>query len=235
MSKFFIIPDVHLKHWMFKKASEKIAEREYDYIVLLGDLVDDWDQQRNLELYQETLDVTIKFLEEHQNTLYCYGNHDVSYLFQAWETGYSPEARDIVVKGINRIIYTLPENNSAYIHRVDNILFSHAGLTERFVKRCFGGCGRMEIDEIIAQTNRLPKDKIWRSDSPIWARPQKHEMRLFPMGMMQVVGHTPVEEPLFEGKLLTLDTFSTFSTGEPIGNQKFVWIDTEKEEYHIID
>jgi predicted MPP superfamily phosphohydrolase len=235
MSKVFVIPDVHLKPWMFDKATNLIEDGYYDKIVLLGDLVDDWNQTRNLDLYRETFDVIYKFLEKYPNTLYCFGNHDVSYLFRAFESGYSFYARDIVVEGVNKIIYSLPEKNSAYIHRIDNVLFSHAGLTERFVKRCFGGSGHIELDDLINQINSLNKNKIWRGDSPIWARPQYGAMRLYPMDMMQVVGHTPVERPLKEGKLLSLDNFSTYYTGKPIGDEKFVWVDTETEEYHVIN
>ena len=230
-----MIPDVHLKPWMFDTASNLIEDGNYDKIIMLGDLVDDWNQEKNLDLYIETFDKIYEFLGKYPDTIYCFGNHDVSYLFQAFESGYSSYARDIVVEGVNRIIYSLPEDNSAYIHRIDNVLFSHAGLTERFIKSCFGGSGHMEIDELIDQINRLNKDKIWRDDSPIWARPQYGTMRLYPLDMMQVVGHTPVEKPLQEGRLLTLDNFSTYHTGEPIGDGKFVWIDTETEEYHVID
>lgn len=237
MSKVFVIPDVHMKPWIFEEASKLIENGDYDKIVLLGDLVDDWNQEKNLDLYRETFDAIYKFIEKYPDVIYCFGNHDVSYLFQAFESGYSVYARDIVVEGVNKIIYTLPENNSAYIHRIDNVLFSHAGLTERFVRRCFGGSGRMEIDELLAQINRLSKDKIWRDDSPIWARPQLDDRRMYPIDMMQVVGHTPVEHPQIDrnGKLLTLDNFSTFNTGEPIGDQRFVWVDTVTEEWGIIN
>ena len=59
---------------------------------------------------------------------------------------------------------------------------------------------------------------------------------MYPLDMMQVVGHTPVVAPLLEnnGKLLTLDTFSTYDTGEPIGNEKYVWVDTVTEEWGVI-
>ena len=236
MSSAFVLPDVHLKPWMLDKASKLIEAGDYDKIVMLGDLVDDWNQEKNLELYRETFDKIYEFIERYPETLYCFGNHDVSYLFHAFESGYSSYASDIVIEGINKIIYSLPEDNSAYIHRIDNVLFSHAGLTERFVRRCFGGCGRMEIDELLEQINRLSKKKIWRDDSPIWARPQLDDRRLYPIDMMQVVGHTPVECPQLDrkGKLLTLDNFSTYSNGEPIGDQKFVWVDTITEEYHVI-
>ena len=57
MSKVFVIPDVHLKPWMFDKAEELLSRSEYDKIVCLGDLVDDWDQEKNLGLYWKYLEV----------------------------------------------------------------------------------------------------------------------------------------------------------------------------------
>ena len=56
---------------------------------------------------------------------------------------------------------------------------------------------------------------------------------------MQVVGHTPVKKPLetkvYNDYILTLDTFSTYSGGDPIGDQRFVWIDTEKQMWEYAD
>ena len=78
MSKIFVIPDVHLKPWMFEKASEILSENQYDAVVLLGDLVDDWGKGQNIALYKETFDAAINFVKEHPETYWCYGNHDVS-------------------------------------------------------------------------------------------------------------------------------------------------------------
>ncbi len=236
MSKVFVIPDVHLKPWMFDAASDLIEKGNYDKIVLLGDLVDDWNQEKNLDLYRETFDKIYEFLDRYPDVIYCFGNHDVSYLFQAFESGYSSYAQDIVVEGINKIIDTLPVDNSAYIHRIDNVLFSHAGLTEKFVRQCFGSGGILGIDEFLAQVNRLSKDKIWGDDSPIWVRPQLDYCRMYPIDMMQVVGHTPVKHPQLDrdGKLLSLDNFSTYRSGEPIGDEKFVWVDTVTGKWDVI-
>lgn len=233
MSKVLVIPDVHLKPWMFDKATEKIKMSEIDRTVLLGDLVDDWNQETNLELYRETLDRAALFVKEYPDTLYCFGNHDVSYLWQAHESGYSAYARETVVEGINKLIYTLSPENSGFIHRIDNVLFSHAGLTERFVLRKFGYGERMDIDVMIEKINRMSSDDIWRDDSPIWARPQKKNMRMFPWDMMQVVGHTPVEEVTLEDKVLSVDNFSTDQYGVPLGDERFVCIDTVSGEYEL--
>ena len=228
MGKAFVIPDVHLKPWMFDKASEIIEKSNFDHIVMLGDLVDDWGQEQNLDLYRETLDRALEFVKQYPDTFYCLGNHDVSYLWQALESGYSVYARDIVVDGINRIMYELPGGQTGFIHRIDNTLFSHAGLTERFVLKHFHYSGMTDINSMIEKINRMGKNELWHNDSPIWARPQIDILRMYPPDMLQVVGHTPVEHMLFEDNVLTLDNFSTYSDGRPIGDESFASVDTVK-------
>lgn len=76
---------------------------------------------------------------------------------------------------------------------------------------------------------------LWEDDSPIWARPQYGNMRLYPSSMLQVVGHTPVKTALKEGNLITLDNFSTYRDGTPIGDERFVCIDTEKCDMEYVD
>ncbi len=61
MSKVFVVPDVHLKPWMFEKANE---------VVSAG-----------------TFDAAIAFVRKHPDTWFCYGNHDVSYLWEALHQG----------------------------------------------------------------------------------------------------------------------------------------------------
>ncbi len=100
MSKVFVIPDVHLKPWMFEEADRLIKKGKYDVTVMLGDLVDDWYQEKNIDLYNETFDAAISFVNNHRDTMWCYGNHDVSYLWEAKESGYSYYARDTVVDRI---------------------------------------------------------------------------------------------------------------------------------------
>ena len=202
---------------------------------MLGDFVDDWNQEFNLALYNETFDAIMHFLERYSDTLYCFGNHDVSYLWNAYESGYSAYARDIVVEGINKIIYTLPENNSAFIHRIDNVLFSNAGITQQFVLRHFGHREKPDIDYMLEKINKMGRTELWDNDLPIWARPQYENMRLYPSSMLQVVGHTPVKTALKEGNLITLDNFSTYRDGKPIGDERFVCIDTEKLDMEYVE
>ncbi len=78
--KVLVIPNVHLKPWMFQRASELIKETESDLTICLMDIADDWRQQFNLDLYIQTYDAAIDFAKEYPETLWCYGNHDVCYL-----------------------------------------------------------------------------------------------------------------------------------------------------------
>ncbi len=233
MSKVFVIPDVHLKPWMFEKASELIRRESYDAVVMLGDLVDDWNQERNLDLYNETFDAAIDFVGKHKDTFWCYGNHDISYLWQAMESGYSFYARETVADRIEDLRRSMPPENVGFIHMIDNVLFSHAGLTESFVMRCFGS-GYADLFSMIGKINRMGEAELWRDDSPIWARPQYGEMRMYPQGVLQVVGHTPVKTVLEKGDLLTLDTFSTYRDGRSVGDERFAFIDTIEKTWDFV-
>ena len=224
MSRVLVIPDMHLKPWIFDEA-DKVDKSSYEDIVVLGDLVDDWEKGNDLGAYEETLNRAAEFGKEHGESLWCYGNHDVSYLWDAMESGYSVQARLTAIEGITKLERIL-EDRYKFVHRIDNVLFSHAGVTETFVLH---SCGyhEKEIDDILAKINRMGKQELWRDSSPIWARPQADFYRMFRDDLFyQVVGHTPVEEPLDACGVLTLDLFSTYSNGDPYGNQKLYIVDT---------
>ena len=238
MSKIFVNPDIHLKPWMFDEAEEITGKNEFDKIVMLGDLADDWNCSNNLDLYKETYDAAVEFARRHPNTLLCYGNHDLSYIWDAMESGYSWSARETAADGIRRLRDELTVEKCAYIHMIDGVIFSHGGLTKSFVRRYFDmadDVSEYDLIHIIKQINSMGEKEMWEDYTPIWARPQRGVLELFPKGYMQVVGHTPVDAPLEEGNLLTLDNFSTYPDGTPKGNEKFVWIDTTDHTWHEFD
>ncbi len=234
MSQIFVIPDIHLKPWMLDEAEKYMSLDYYDYVVMLGDFVDDWGQERNLQLYSDTLNRIFQFVNAHNNIYLCYGNHDLSYKWEMLETGYSAYAHEIVVEGIDKIREALPDEQKGYIHRFDNVLFSHGGLTDIFVKRHH--LSKRDIDEVIKYINSMGKRYMWCDVSPIWARPQSQYdgYDLYPNEMIQVVGHTPVKDITQEGNLISVDVFSTYSTGKPYGCQKFISIDSVSGKYIVL-
>ena len=71
MSRTFVIPDIHLKPKMLELADNLIDKSSYDNIVFLGDVVDDWYQQNNLELYRDTFREITVFIKKYDNVYFC--------------------------------------------------------------------------------------------------------------------------------------------------------------------
>ena len=133
--ELIVIPDIHLKPWMFEEASEIMEKNGISRAVCLMDIADDWGQDTNLSLYIATYDAAISFSKGHPRTLWCYGNHDISYIWEKSESGYSALAQPVVKEKIYELMASLPEPRQlAFVHRADNVIFSHGGLADLFVK-----------------------------------------------------------------------------------------------------
>ena len=73
---------------------------------------------------------------------------------------------------------------------------------------------------------------MWEDDSPIWYRPQFYSEEMYrEEDMLQVVGHTPVTGIERDGNVISCDLFSTYRSGEPIGTQEYLLIETETWKY----
>ena len=164
-----VIPDVHLKPWMFQRASERIKEMKLDRAVCLMDIADDWGQELNLNLYGQTYDAAIAFAKEHPDTLWCWGNHDVSYLWDLRESGYSDAARWTVCEKLQLLQKNLPDDRQlAYLHQIDNVLFSHGGLSDEFVRSLIPTTKYNDIEAVVDKINSLGIREMWQDESPIW-------------------------------------------------------------------
>lgn len=90
--KVLVIPDVHLKPYMFHQADRLLEQGVAEKAVCLMDIPDDWDREYNIELYVETFDTAIAFAKKYPDTLWTYGNHDLCYVWNERESGYSAAA-----------------------------------------------------------------------------------------------------------------------------------------------
>lgn len=234
--KILVIPDVHLKPWMFDRASEILNSGAAEKAVCLMDIPDDWGQEYNLGLYEETFDAAIRFQKEFPETLWCYGNHDLSYEWLQYESGFSSVAIPVVQKKLSELRRELPDRSQmAYIHRIDDVLFLHGGLTHAFVKYYANDVDYDDTDAVIEKINLLGRNEMWDDASPLWFRPQFYNEKMYKEeDLLQVVGHTPVMQIDRLGNMLSCDLFSTYSTGDPIGTQEYLLIDTVTWEYEGI-
>ena len=234
--KILVIPDVHLKPWMFDRASEILNSGAAEKAVCLMDIPDDWGQEYNLGLYEKTFDAAIWFQKEFPETLWCYGNHDLSYEWLQYESGFSSVAIPVVQKKLSELRRELTDRSQmAYIHRIDDVLFLHGGLTHAFVKYYANDVDYDDTDAVIEKINLLGRNEMWDDASPLWFRPQFYNEKMYKEeDLLQVVGHTPVMQIDRLGNMLSCDLFSTYSTGDPIGTQEYLLIDTVTWEYEGI-
>ena len=62
--KVLVIPDVHLKPWMFEQAAVLMRAKKADRAVCLMDIPDDWGKEYDIALYEQTYDAAIDFAKE---------------------------------------------------------------------------------------------------------------------------------------------------------------------------
>ncbi len=234
--KILVIPDVHLKPWIFSRASDLMKGKAANQAICLMDIPDDWNQQFNIDLYVQTFDAAIAFAKAFPDTLWCYGNHDVCYPWDQRESGYSAIAQWTVCEKLRILQETLSDDRQLqYLHRIDNVLFSQGGLADEFVRRYVPPRLYNNVDAVISAVNGLDSDVMWQDLSPIWYRPQNYKGKMYKSRkLLQVVGHTPVERIKKDGNVLSCDVFSTYRNGSPIGTQEFLLLNTVSWEYHGI-
>ena len=235
--RILVIPDIHLKSWIFDRAEEIIRSGKADRAVCLMDIPDDWDMELDIVRYRDTFDRAIRFAKENPDTLWCYGNHDVSYPWGKLETGYSPYSERTVISKLEELTNALPDPSQiAIIHRIDNVLFCHGGLTEDFVSYLNEELIDADIDEILSIINDASSKYLWNDDSPLWFRPQHRNVDAFRKEIFtQVVGHTPVDKIYEENGFISTDVFSTYRDGRQIGESAMVVIDSVSREFEKIE
>ena len=235
--KVLVIPDVHLKTWIFDKAENVLKSGKATRAVCLMDMPDDWDMEFQIDRYRAIYDRAIAFAKEYPDTLWCYGNHDLSYPWGRLESGYSPYAERTVMEKLEELEKSLKNSSQINImHRIGQVLFSHAGLSTEFVKSLNRKLLDADIDEVLRSVNTASQDKLWNDESPLWLRALDVGRKAFRSEKYkQVVGHTPVEKIMEQGGMIFTDVFSTDREGTQIGESAMVVIDSETGEYERLN
>lgn len=248
--KLLGIPDVHQKPWIFEYAEEIMDElirkekmlpegkQQKMGAVILGDLADDWGQQNNTDLYEKTFNAAIAFVKKYSNIYFCIGNHDISYVWEKPESGYSfsGEVGNMVRQKMKELkeAFTDPER-FGFVHSIDNTVFSHAGLSAHFMQKYAMAADSFE-NLIYLINHSFSEAELWNDISPIWVRMQEPPPYAYRSHRLQVVGHTPVKKIMFDETqgLLSVDTFSTCSNLKPYGDESFAVVDTVRKTFEII-
>lgn len=231
-----VIPDIHLKTWIFDCAEELLRAGKADMAVCLMDIPDDWGMESRLDLYNAIYDRAIAFAKDFPNTLWCYGNHDKSYQWNKKETGFSEIAQPTILRRQLEFQEALASpSNLAIVQRVDNILFSHGGLIREYIEWLGKDLLDADIDKVLREVNCAGEKWHWNNASPLWFRGTDYTCETFRgKEYMQVVGHTPVKKITRYKNMIYTDAFSTRRDGSQIGESKMIVIDSKTKKYKSI-
>ena len=246
--KLLAVGDLHTKFHILDRVIEK--SEDYDRVIFLGDYVDEWNVCP--EASYNLLSRLIEFKKANMDkVVLCLGNHCLS----EWQGGiFRCSGYNEITHQLVKELYDRNENLFCAAHAEEDILFSHAGLTNGWCKdnkldtkqdakslsdALNGALKNRMINNMSKQLfNALATAGGARggihSPSPLWADYTELIANSVPH-LNQVVGHTPtrtIEHHIVtdgDGSKHTLffcDTHSLYRTGENIGDNTLLEIAT---------
>lgn len=196
--KTIVLGDIHGRICWY----DIIEKENPDRIIFLGDYVSTHDKNISIEQQCSNLEDILNFKEGFGvNCILLRGNHDMQHLAYSWAecSGYFPHVAQWMV-GIKDRFLRLTQ----WVYIQDDLVFSHAGITDQFWE--YLNLGEPTKDNIL-KINELEPSPLfgftsnrfgdYYGDSPTqpltWVRPitlMEHNI-----GWKQVVGHTRVKTP----------------------------------------
>lgn len=196
--KIIIIGDVHGEQ-VWKRI---VAKHPQDKFIFLGDYCDPYNQKFAEEDIVENLKQIIEFKKEApDNVVLLLGNHDIQYIYDEAEF-----CSRYMHSTANEIGTLFKENISLFqkIHNIENILFTHAGVTEEWFKTNFPNVNYKDVVSAINES--CDKKSLfacgiarWGKElygGIFWADKREFENPLY--GWIQVVGHSRVPDILLK-------------------------------------
>lgn len=233
--KLLVMPDAHLKIGLVNRIEQLWEAGVADAIISLGDWLDDWEA---VPCEYEAFKIRFgDFVETHKKHLILlWGNHDYGYMCKPYQcSGFDPKGWIEHKAWLRRIDKTCPVH---LVHASSKVLFSHAGVSlgmwNEYRRQL--DADKIDCSFTVWLNAQFPNSGLlWQNDSLLWHRPHSnHKKNSFdPHGVLQVVGHTPVEGIKYapEENTLYVDTWSTDSTRRPIGDQQLVVVDTDNQTW----
>ena len=237
--KILICGDLHTKYHILEGV--KSVANDYDYIIFLGDYVDEWDTVP--EASYNILNSLIEFKKANpEKVILLLGNHDLS----EWLGGaFVCSGYNYLTSSLVRPLFEQNEDLFDLSCTYHDILFSHAGLTKNWAKRYIGST-TFTAQEYSVTMNQKFHDR--HEDflhglaqagsarggkglpSPIWAdRTELMVDRYF--HFRQVVGHSPIEtltpyplDSLEKAQIVVCDTHSLYPNKIPYGDNSLLEI-----------
>lgn len=212
--KILVIGDTHGRDDWKKVVVNENAE--FDKFIFLGDYFDSREGIQEHDQWWNFEDI-LEFKEKRpDNVVLLFGNHDYHYL-PSTNDRYSLFDSRLNQRIGNKLVHLIQNRTLQLIDREDHYLFSHAGVSEVFLKR-----NRLTLDNLNDKVRMDPGLLNFgnnmgtssygddQTQSPIWIRPESL-MASKVEGYTHVIGHTQTKngiERSIDGIILT-DTLST--------------------------
>ena len=204
--KIIVIGDIHGRNtWKDVLNSEET----WDKVIFLGDYWDSFDVPFDRQFYN-FFDI-MQFKKDNPETILLFGNHDLHYIIDSEYSGY----QSVFAYQIREAILKFKDNFKV-VHQEDKYLFSHAGVTQRFLSD-LGVDKSNFVDTLNEYLVYKPKvfgfmyggprtdnygDNIWQS--PMWVRP--HSLSINGLkSYLHIIGHTSVKQITIRSNYINCD------------------------------
>ena len=184
---------------------EIVKDNKADKIVFLGDYFDSHGETTGEQQLNTFIEILAFKQANKEKVVLLLGNHDYHYLFQVIQS-YSGFQRSYYKK-FNSVLESAFNNNDIQLcYVVDNVIYSHAGVTKTWLLNTFNEpikdieksindkliSNSYVFDFTVGENYSLYGNDV--TQTPIWVRPKSlYDDHID--GYKQVIGHTPVEKP----------------------------------------
>lgn len=255
--KIYCIGDTHGRsNW--KEAFELFIKNEENTdakMVFIGDYFDSFsiDAETQLTNFNEICDLARRYKDR---VVLLIGNHDFHYMNRSIDrySGHSGRYHDDFYEAINK---ALNDNLLSFAYQQENMLFTHAGVTQTWYDNYMECCKKrllvndsMSIADTINVILKYENPLLWdyicfqypeRGDyssygdnnfqGPLWVRPNSlMNDPIVTTNVVQIVGHTRCQEISIKSSIENTDKFYFMFTDCLDNTNSMALIDTEEQE-----
>lgn len=186
-----------------------LQNETFDNVIFLGDYIDSHEGKHPMDFAKVLLELIKLKKELGDKCVLLYGNHDASYLNAEQCSCWSALTERLCLP---LLLDMYNQNMLQPLHILDDIIFSHAGVTKTWLHKVAQTknvqdisfpdtnlsffdynllCGRDDYGDTISQ-------------SPIWVRPKSLLIDKLD-NFRQIVGHTPQDNPIEKNGIFFID------------------------------